>query len=163
MAEIEMIKSISFGYSGVFSLKDVYNLVHKWSKLHRIPVYEKEQIEKETQDSQDTLINFEGKREEDDYFATKFKVKVICKDLKTTKRKNELVYKGNVTINIKAVLIKDYDDVWSSNFFSNFIRAIWDKYIQDNKINLYHKQGTNELYELKDDLTTLFNIQHYKK
>ncbi len=164
MAEKDFVTGkLKFTVSSTFSLRDVYGLIISWCKKHNFDSYDKENAEFQKKESKDTLIKIEADRIEDEYHKSRIKVRIMGQGLEHVKRKDQMAYKGKITVIIEGLMLLDYQAKWDAPFTLQFLRALWDKYTDASSRVRYTKELYTEVYDLYHELQSFFRVEHFKR
>lgn len=136
--------------TGIFDLQKVYESIHSWFLANQYLYMEKEQTEKVLPDGKEIVLVWFGFRKVDDY--TKFWIYVtvllwrgvdvvVEEDGKKVRK-----VKGDLEINFKSVLEKNY----LNKFKSEFLRILYEKYLIKNRLERQENKLREETYELNN-------------
>ena len=141
MAEDLIVKK-KVSYSGVFDLKEFYDLLNSAFGDLAYEVVEKDH--KLKHQSRGLLYGFiwEGEKNVDDYSRLKLWLKVQATSLKKVEiedggKKREM-YEGDVLMVFQGFVVTDYGGKWAANPYLVFLKGFFDKY-------LYGRQGSPAL------------------
>ena len=140
MAEKDTIFSSKIKYGGIFSFSDFYKFCYDWlTEETGLDISEGKYAEKLDADAKSIEVEWSGSRKITDYF--KFEAKISLKVIGLTKV--ELTQdgakiktnKGGIEVNIKGVLVKDYEGKFETTAFKKFLRSIYEKWIITSRID----------------------------
>ena len=154
---------LKFKVSTTFSLRDVYGVIIAWCEKHNFDPFDKENAEYQKKESKDTLIKIEADRVEDEYHKSRIKVRMMGQGLELVKRKDQMAYKGKITVWVEGLMILDYQAKWDPNFTLQFLRALWDKYTDATSRARYSKELYKEVHDLHHELQGFFRVEQFKK
>lgn len=142
MAEKETVFSSQVKYSGFFSFEDFYNFCYNWlTEEAGLVISENKYSEKLTGDSKELEINWTGFRKLTDYFKFEteisFKVRGLTKVEINQNGAKVQTNKGNVTIKMKGILVRDYQGKFETTAFQKFLRSIYEKWVIPSRIEEY--------------------------
>lgn len=139
MAEKDTIYSSKMKYGGIFDFKDFYAFCYTWlSEETGLSVAEEEYSEKLSGQAKNIDIKWTGEAKVSDYF--KFQVKIEFKFLNLTQvevnqgGKTSKANKGEVTMKVKGILIKDWDGKFESSARMKLWRGIYEKWIISGRV-----------------------------
>lgn len=142
MPEKETIFSSKIKYDGVFSFKDFYKFCYDWLKEEtNLELIEDKYAEKIEGAVKKIDIKWTGKNKLTDYFRFDAVVEIKAKNLKEIEinqggakvRTNQ----GSVEVEIKGILVKDYDGKFETTAFKKFLRGIYEKWVIPSAIEEY--------------------------
>lgn len=145
MAEKEQIFSSKMKSAGFFNFADFYRFCYRWlSEEKDFDLAETAYKEKIKGDAKEIEIEWRGSLKVTDYF--KFEVKVEYRILGLTDV--ELVRdghkiktnKGEVEVELKGVLVRDYDGKFEKSATQKFFRSVYEKWIIPARINQYEEK-----------------------
>lgn len=143
MAEKETVFSSTIKYVGIFSFRDFYKFCYEWIKeeIDMDPLSETKYEEKIKGDEKEIVVEWEGEKELTDYFRFDAKVKFEIRPLKnieiTQSGKKIKTNEGDVKINIKGILVRDYKGKFEMSAFNKFLRSIYEKWVIPARIEEY--------------------------
>jgi len=151
MGEITQVFEQKVKHKGFFNFKELYNFCYEWLKDDHYNVSEDEYTEKISQAGKEIVIKWKAKKNISDYFRNVISLKwhiITMTDAEVEidgeKKKTN---KGDLGIEIKAELERDYEKRWEDKPFYKFFRGIYDKYI----IRTTREQYENNLKEKAGD------------
>jgi len=152
MEKDSLIKS-KVRHVGIFNFKDLYTILYEWLVDESYDMNEK--AYKETIGAgggKDIEIEWDAVKKVSDYF--KFNINVKWKVIGMTSVEVEIdgvkqkMNKGDLTLEIKTVLLKDYESRWESKPFFKFLRTLYDRYLIKERISSYEGKLIGEMDEL---------------
>ncbi len=146
MPEKDIIFTSKVKYKGIFPFSDFYNFCYDWlTQETDLLISEDKYKEKLTGEAKDIEIEWTGTREVTDYFKFEVKVKYRILDMTnvevTQNGKKIKTNKGDVELNVKGILVRDYKGKFEKTAFQKFMRGIYEKAIIHSRVE-----------ELKDKL-----------
>jgi dTDP-glucose pyrophosphorylase len=145
----------------LFNIADLYKHIKTWFDFHGYDFYEKEYHDINEQ-SKSMKIKWEGERKIDDYLRVHIKVGITFSNIVSVKTKSGITNKGKVKFKFVSFMEKDYDEKWSNNFISKFIREVYDRFIIHNQINERMDELKNETYEIYNEVKAFLRLHMYK-
>lgn len=138
---------------GEFDLEKVYKKAASWFPTRLYDFTEKEHTHKDKPQGFEILIKFEGERKVDDY--VKFHIHTTFLSIGYREKK------GYLKINIKAYLELDYRKRWEINFFTKFLRFIYNNYIIKHRIKtVYEGKLYSEMVEYTSIIKKELGLLH---
>ena len=143
MAEKETIFSSKIKYVGIFSFKDFYKFCYDWiiEEIDVLDFSENKYEEKIKGDAKDITVEWECYKNLTDYFKLGIKVEFKVMGLKIVEisqggakvKTNE----GSIEVNVKGILIRDYQGKFEMTAFKKFLRSIYEKWVIPARIVEY--------------------------
>ena len=139
MVEKDTIFSSTIKYTGVFHFKDFYKFCHEWLTEETDLDIMEDKYEEEIQgDKKKIDIVWKGELKLTDYF--RFDTKITFEILRLTEvevmqegvkvRTNQ----GSIKINMKGILVRDYDGKFDTTAFKKFLRGIYEKWVITSRV-----------------------------
>ena len=133
MAEKKEVYKQKIKQTGYWNYKDLYNFCFNWLKDEGYKLKEKEYTEKITSFGKEIILKWEASKKITDYFKHVIEVKWHILGMKDAEVEQEgkkiATNKGEVGIEIKATLVRDYENRWEDRPFYKFLRGVYEKYI----------------------------------
>jgi hypothetical protein len=155
----------SINYEGLFSVKDLYQLIEDWvnSKGYfPVEVAVEEVVEKE---GKVITAKLEPFKKLTDYAKAIIKIEIMisdCKEVEVTRAgKKQKLNKGSVLIEIQSILETDYEHRWEMKPWLYVVRSVFEKYIYTPFMSGYKKAVRADTDHLKQQIKAFFNL--YKK
>jgi len=147
---------------GHWNYKDLYSFTYDWLKDNGYIVSEEKYSEKVTGAGKDIDIEWTAKRKVTDYFKNviniKWKILGLKDDVIERAGAKEETNKGEVTLEFKGVLEKDYENRWEDQPFYKFLRGTYEKYIIRTTIDEYEDNVIDDCIELVDQVKAFLEI-----
>ncbi len=151
MSEKDKIFSGKIQHRGIFDFKEFYNFCYKWFTDEDYSLTEKAYKEKVTPKGKEIEIEWQAIRKISDYFrfVVKSKWRILgMTDVEVQENGKKIhMNKGQVGINVSAVLEKDYENRWEGTAFMKFLRGVYDRYIILGRIDAYEDKLFSEVDE----------------
>ena len=155
----------SINYEGLFSVKDLYQLIEDWvnSKGYfPVEVAVEEVVEKEGKVITAKLAPF---KKLTDYAKAVINIEIMisdCKEVEVTRAgKKQKLNKGSVLIEIQSILETDYEHRWEMKPWLYIVRSVFEKYIYTPFLSGYKKAVRADTDHLKEQIKAYFNL--YKR
>lgn len=122
-------------YEGVFSFKDFYQFCYDYLSNEKGfgNLTEKSYKEKIKGNEKDVEVEWEDKKEFNDYFRHDIKVKFAVKRLKDVEVQQEgkkiKTQQGEIEVSMKGTVVSDYDGKFDTTPFNKVLRSIYEKWI----------------------------------
>lgn len=155
----KIVKGVEVSYEGVFDLHDFLDFLKKWFKSKGYDVTEKMYITKAKGDLKNVTIKWESDRKPTDYDKYIIKCGIDASDLKEGEVDSVKVVQGKVKVTIDADHEKDYDERWRGKPTLNFLRAVYDKFVIEEKENNLVKNLKKDCEALSSEIKGYFNIK----
>lgn len=143
MAEKDTIFASKIKQAGIFNFNDFYKFCYDWllDETDMDFVLEKKYSEKIESVGKKVEIEWEAHKKVTDYFKFIIKVKIRILKLEKieinqggTKIKTN---KGTVELDVKGVLVRDYQGKFEKNAFQIFLRNAYEKWIIPSRIDQF--------------------------
>ena len=125
----------TFSYKGLFDMAEFYKVLKKW-------FFDNQYIfgERQYRDLIEGLnVKWVAYKKMNDYVKKYVEIDIITKDLQKVKLKTKSMNKGQVSLEFKSYLEKDYEESWVGAI-TRFIRAIYDVFIKSPEIEQFEKE-----------------------
>lgn len=153
-------KTIS--YEGLFSVKELYQLVNKWTFDRGYDSSEMKNFEHVYPDGKQIEIELWPWRKFTDYTKMSLKIHFLMTHVKDVEIKKEGVIKklnkGKVIITCNAYHESDYEDKWESKAIFVFLRTIFDKFVYSVHTGRHDQLIIDEVNHLFHILKGYLNI-----
>ena len=164
MAEKDTIFSSKIKYNGIFSFKNFYAFCYDWlTEETDLSISEDKYAEKLETDSKNIDIKWTGLRKVTDYFKFDIKVKFKITGLTeveiqegSTKIKTN---KGIVEIDVKGVLVRDYEGKFESKASQKFLRSIYEKWVIPSRITEYENKIAGDCDEFLNQAKSYLDLE----
>lgn len=142
MAQEDTIFSSKVKYAGVFNFKDFYQFCYQWlSDEVGLSVEEEEYSEKISGAVKNIDIKWKGSKEVSDYFknVVKIEFKILAmSDVEINQGGKKMKSnKGEISVKVKGVLVKDYEGKFETNAKMKIWRGIYEKWIIGGRVREY--------------------------
>lgn len=153
MSEKDSLIKSKVKNTGIFNFKELYRVLYEWLVDQNYDVNEKSYKEViGAGGAKELEIEWEATKKVSDYF--KFEIKAVWRIVGMTTVEVEIdgvkdkMNKGQLEIEFKSTLIRDYEDKWAKRPTLLFLRTIYDKYLVKEKTDQYQGKLVGELQEL---------------
>ena len=167
MPEKETIFSSSIRFNGIFSFKDFYNFCFQWlTEETGQEISEKKYKEKLSGEQKEIKIEWEGGRKLTDYFKFEINVKFEVTQLKeveiTQGREKIKTNKGDIKINVKGILVRDYNGKFESSAWKKFLRGIYEKWVIPSRIEQFEDKIAGDCNEFLSQTKAYLDLEGKK-
>lgn len=147
---------------GYWNYNDVYAMLYTWLKDKSYTVKEKTYKEKLTGAGKEIIIDWEADKKITDYFKFSLSLKWHILTMKDAEveidGKKEKTNKGELEIEIKAEIIKDYESKWEDKPIHKFMRALYENYVIRTTVDEYEDRLVDDAVNLVSDLKAFLRI-----
>jgi len=152
MPEKDTLFKSKMKHGGVFSFKDFYIFCYNWLKDETgLIITEKKYIEKIAGDKKIIEVKWECYRKLTDYFKFELEVKIkadpLFKATITQDGAQVETNKGTVEVEIKGVLVRDYQGKFEMSATQKFMRSIYEKWVVPSRIDQFEDKVTGDCDE----------------
>ena len=142
MPEKETIFSSKIKYTGIFSFKDFYKFCYDWlTEETGLELVENKYAEKIDGVTKKIEVEWSGEKKLTDYFRFDTKVKFKVDGLKEVEINQGgakvKTNQGSVEVEIKGILVRDYEGKFEMSAFKKFLRGIYEKWVIPSAIEEY--------------------------
>lgn len=165
MAEEEQVFSSKVKYDGIFTFKDFYKFCHDWltEETNLSDFAEDKYGEKLSGDTKAIDVEWVGERKLSDYFKEKIKVKFQIRNMSQVKIKREGVEidsnKGSNEVQVKGILVKDYQGKFEMTGFRKFLRATYEKYIIPSTVKALKAKVASDCEEFLEQAKAFLDLE----
>jgi len=157
MAEEKTVAKGKVRHVGTFDFKDTYRVTYEWLMQEGYEVNETSYREViGANGMKEVEVIWKAYKSVSDYF--KFYIDIKFHPLAMTGVEVEIdgikqkMNKGDLTIELKGVLIKDAANKWTNNNFSKSLRTMYDKYLIPERIEQHEAKLISEYNALDEFL-----------
>ena len=168
MAEKDTIFSSTIKSVGIFSFKDFYLFCHEWltEETGMDPLKEKKYEEKIVGDMKEIKIVWEGEKKLTDYFRFDTKIKFEVKALKEVEvmqgGKKVKTNQGSVKVNIKGILVRDYEGKFERTAYRKFSRGVYEKWVIPSRIEEFETKIASDSDEFLGQAKAYLDLEGKK-
>ncbi len=163
MVEKDALFKSKIKHSGVFDFKETYRVLFEWLVDQGYDINEKSYKENIGAGGVKELeINWDATKKVSDYFqfeiiANWHIIGMSSVEVEIDGAKQKM-NKGQFELEIKSVLLKDYEDKWSGKPFVKFLRTVYDKYLIKERIEQYEGKLIGEMDEFVAQCKAFLNL-----
>jgi len=165
MPEKDTIFSSQIQHDGIFSFKDFYKFCYEWltEETGLKPLVEEKYEEKIQGDQKEIIVSWVGELKLTDYFKFEMRVKFTIRRLKEVEinkggikiRTNE----GSAKINVKGILVRDYDGKFETTASKKFMRSIYEKWVIPSRIQEYELKISGDSDEFLSQVKAFLDLE----
>jgi len=149
-------------YSGPFELKELHKLIKSYMDTYHYTFYEKNHFEKRDENGKYIEILFEPYKTVSDYVKMVIEIRFWLNNVKDisvdVNGKKRTYQQGDVKIQFKAIIYKDYMSTWEVNPFMMFLRSMIDKYIYRSHFSSFREELSDDVMSLKNQIKSFLNL-----
>ena len=162
MAQKKDVYKQKLKQKGHWNYVDLYNLCFDWLKDHNYNLTEKLYNEKISGFGKEIILEWEASKKVTDYFKYKITLKwhiLGMKDAEVEVEGKKInTNKGEVGIEFKGEIIRDYEKRWEDQPRWKFLRSIYEKYIIRESITEYEDDLEDDVKEMIEDVKAFLQI-----
>ena len=154
-----IIKNVNVEFEGLFCFDDLYKHIKTWFTRRGYGM--KESGYKEVKaDTRNIKISVDAMKEVSDYVSFLVELSIKLEDLKEVKKKGDkkIWHQGKVKISLKALTLKDFENQWSKNAFTIFIRESYDKFVIGSKLKQFEKELEEDIYKFTNEIKSFLKL-----
>lgn len=152
MPELDPLIKTKIKHNGIFDFRETYKILWDWLMDQNYDVNEKSYKENiGAGNARELEIEWQAIRKVSDYFRFQIIAKwhiigmtMVDVEIDGVKQK---MNKGQFELEVKCILIKDYEDRWASKPFFKFLRTFYDKYLIKERVEQYEGKLIMEMEE----------------
>ena len=155
-------------YNGIFSFADLYKFCYDWLKEETgfDKLIENKYEEKIEGDSKKIKVEWTGEKKLTDYFRFDINVKFTIDNLTEVEINQGGIKvktnKGSAKIEVKGILVKDYEGKFQRTAFNKFMRGIYEKWIITTRINEFEDKIASSCDELLTQTKSYLDLEGRK-
>ncbi len=154
MAEKDQIFKSSVKWKGIFPFSEFYKFCHRWlTEETGLGIFSEDKYSEKLVpgNAKEIDIEWTAAKKMTDYFKMEMKIKFEIKAMTEVEVQKEGVKiksnQGEVKIDVKGFLIKDYDGKFESTAFKKFMRSIYEKWIIKSRIDQFEDKVAEDCDE----------------
>jgi len=152
MVEKDVLFKTKVKHKGIFDFSETYRILYEWLVDQGYDINEKTYKENiGAGGAKEIEIEWDAMKKVSDYF--RFLLEIKWHPLGMTSVEVEIdgvkqkMNKGQFEIEIKSVLLKDYESRWENKPIQKFLRGLYDKYIIRERVEAYEGKLIAEMDE----------------
>ena len=152
-------------FSGIFSYDDYYKLIYDLFRSLGYDIEETKYSHKTSPTGDSATIEWNCYKKVDDYTMFKIwakteidgleKVQVQLKDQTLTKNK------GMCYLDMKAIVMTDYENRWEINPIMKFMKGFYDVYLYKSTFETWKAKLALDLHTVENEVKAFFNMQRF--
>ncbi len=163
MAERDVIIKEVIKYAGYGNFNNMYSYAHDWLKGEKYNITEDQYVEKVKGSSKEVEVYWTASKKITDYFKAELGVKwriLGMEDVEVEidgkkKKMNKFV---EVKIDIKGTLIHDHSNQWNKTSQTNFLKALYNKYIIPERTEQMKNKVEDDVKDFKEEMKALLEL-----
>lgn len=165
MAEKDIIFSSKAKYVGVFSFSDFYEFCYNWimSEIEPNEFDEKSYSEKIVGDGKNIDIVWEFSKKLTDYFRFNGKIKfktIMMKKVELNQNGRTIkANQGEISVEVKGILVKDYQNKFEGSGALKMWRAIYEKWIIASRIDQFEGKVVGDSEEFLSQAKAFLDLE----
>lgn len=148
---------------GFFNYEELYKFCFNWLKEEGYSVSEDKYDEKVSSFGKEIKIKWTAKKNISDYFRNVIELKWHILGLTEAEveiaGQKQKTNKGEIKIDIKGVLERDYEARWEDKPAWKFLRGIYDKYIIRTTMEQYQEALKNKATSYFEQIKAFMNLE----
>ena len=168
LGEKDTVFSSMIKYNGIFSFPGFYKFCYDWLKEETLfeKLVENKYEEKLMGDSKNIIVEWTGERKLTDYFRFDIKVKFTISGLTNVEINHGgakvNTNKGSIKLDVKGILVKDYEGKFQRTALNKFMRGIYEKWIITTRINEFEDKIANYCDEFLSQTKAYLDLEGRK-
>ena len=166
MAEREVVvDKLKLTYEGLFSAKELYNLIDQWFRWKGYDKRENKSIEIVKPEGKFIEMELEPWKKVTDYAKNVIKIRIQMFDVKEVEVEKDhtkvKLNQGKVHFVFDGYLETDYESKWEGKPIFYFLRTIFDKYFYKPFTSGFEKGVKEDLMHLHDQIKAFLNLYRF--
>lgn len=162
MAQKKDVYKATLKQVGYWKYTELYDMTFNWLRDHDYKIQEAKYDEKLSANGKEIIIKWIAKKKVTDYFKYQIKLDWHILGMKDAKveidGKEVKTNNGEVKIEFKGVIIKDYENRWEDKPFWKFLRGTYEKYVIRESIEEYENDLEDNVKEMIADTKAFLRI-----
>ncbi|MBD3259622.1 hypothetical protein GF371_03235 [Candidatus Woesearchaeota archaeon] len=167
MGEKLTVAEKKISYSGLFNVRDLYNVFVSWITEKDWDLIEPTHKETVSEKGKEIVFIFEPEKKMSDYVKFYGYFEIVMSDVEDIVikkgEKDVPMNKGSVDILIKGIIKTDYEGMWVSTPLHTVMQAFYEKFIKASEIKSFKKELTADIEHLNSQLKSHLNLFQYTK
>ncbi len=154
-----IVKGSKLEYEGLFCFDDLYKHIKTWFKRRGYGMQESGYKEVKG-DTRNIKISVDAMKEVSDYVRFLVELSIKLENLKEVKKKGDkkIWHQGKLIISFNAIILKDFENQWSKNAFTIFIRETYDKFVIGSKLSKFEKELEEDIYKFTNEIKSFLKL-----
>jgi len=154
-----IVKGSKIEYEGLFCFDDLYKHIKTWFTRRGYGMRESEYKEVKA-DTRNIKISVDAIKEVSDYISFLVELSIKLENLKEVKKKGDkkIWHQGKLIISFNALTLKDFENQWSKNAFTIFIRETYDKFVIGSKLKQFEKELEEDIYKFTNEIKSFLKL-----
>lgn len=168
MVEKENIIKEKIKYGGLGDFKETYKYAYFWFEDQGFTLTEDTYSEKISGNAKEIEIEWTCSKKVTDYFKIKLSVRwhilaMTEVEVEIAGKKKNMNKFGELKIEIKGTLEKDYSNKWESSAFNKFLREIYQKYVIPQRTEQKEGDVAEVVQDFKENIKAFLELTGRKK
>jgi len=152
MVERDVLFGTKIKHNGLYDFKETYRILFEWLMDHGYDVVEKSYKEVvQGGGAKEIEVEWDALKKVSDYFRFLMSVKfhpmaMTSVEVEIDGQKKKM-NKGAMDVEVKIVLLKDYEERWSGRPIWKFLRTLYDRYLIRERVEQYEGKLIQEMNE----------------
>ncbi|MBW3015626.1 hypothetical protein KY330_04350 [Candidatus Woesearchaeota archaeon] len=160
-----VVDQLTFSYSGLFDIHELYSLIDSFLKEKGYDKYEKKNISQVTPSGKHMELELRPWKMISDYVKLWMKITVFMTNVKDVEIEKEGVKvklnQGNIQIVFDGYIETDYENRWANNMIFVFFRTLVDKYVIKSYLRSFEGEVTEDIHQLFTEVKSFLNLYRY--
>lgn len=154
-----ILKNSKIEYDGTFCFDDLYKHLRTWF-TRRGYIMQESGYKEVKEETRNIKISVDAGKEVSDYVRYLIELSIKLENLKEVKKKGDkkIWHQGKIIISFNALTIKDFENQWSKNAFTIFIREAYDKFVIGSKLSKQEKDLSEDVYKFTNEIKSFLKL-----
>lgn len=152
-------------FSGIFSFDDYYKLIYDLFRSLGYDIEEAKYSHKTTPVGDSATVEWACYKKVDDYSMFKISAKTEIEGLEKVqvqiKDQPAVKNKGSCYLELKAVIMTDYENRWEVNPLLKFVKGFYDVYFYKSTFDSWKQKVAIDLHTVENEVKAFFNMQRF--
>jgi hypothetical protein len=163
MAEKDNVAKEKVKYSGLGDFKSMYKYAREWLENEGLNVSEDSYSEKVSGNSKEIEMEWTASRKMTDYFKMTLKLKWRILGLSDVEveiegKKKQMNKFGDISIDIKGILEKDYNSKWENTSTQKFFKDVYHKFVIPRRVDEKESQVQASVQSFKEEMKAFLEL-----
>jgi len=167
MVEKDQVIKEKIKYAGLGDFGDIYKFARDWFWKEDFNLIEEGYTEKIKPNGKDLELLWAASKKVSDYFKITIKLKWVILGMSDVEvevdgRKKKMNKFGEIGIEVKGILEKDYNSKWEVNAWQKFFKDVYQKYVIPQRTDQKEDQTRDFVQDFKEEMKAFLELSGRK-
>lgn len=163
MVEKDTVIKEKIKFAGYAKFDDVYNFAYGWWKNENFNVVEEQYTEKVKGNAKELDVVWTATKKITDYFKAEVNMKwkilgMEDVEVEVDGKKKKTNKFAELSIEIKGIVVKDYDNKWNATATTKFFKEVYNKYVIPGRNEEMKDKVENFVRDFKQEVKALLEL-----